>query len=86
MVNKDYRVTVVSFLEMTPETGAWNKIIVLLIIIIKTQPPIKLLHSINQYCVMNNKVFFAMNEMDLKFNKIIICFFSEANFRNPTML
>ena len=45
-----------------------------------TGSPIKLLHSINQYCVMNKRDLFAMNEMDLKFNKIVSFFLSVANF------
>ena len=34
------------------------------------QPLSQLLHSINQYCIMKKRDLFAMNEMDLKFNKI----------------
>ena len=45
-------------------------------------PPIHLLHSINQYCVMKKRDLFPMNEMDLKFNKICIFFvFSIDSFR-----
>ena len=44
-----------------------------------TQPPIYLLHSINQYRVIKKRDLFAMNETDLKFNKIVIIFLSVAN-------
>ena len=46
----------------------------------RTWPPIHLLHSINQYCVMKKRDLFAMNKMDLKFNKIVIFVLSEVNF------
>ena len=52
------------------------------------QPSIHLIQSIKaiQYCVLKKRDLFAMNEMGLRFNKIIICFMSSENVRNPTML
>ena len=51
-----------------------------------TWPPIPLLHSKNQYCVMKTRDLSAMKERDLKFGKTIKFSFSMANCRNGTML
>ena len=49
--------------------------------ITKSQPPIILLHSINQYCVMKTRELFPMKERDLKFNKTVKFSLSVANLR-----
>ena len=51
-----------------------------------SRPPIHLLHSINQYCVMKKRDLFAMKERDLKFNKTVKFSLSVANLRNQATL
>ena len=51
-----------------------------------SRPPIHLLHSINQYCVMKKRDLFAMKERYLKFNKVVKISLSVANLRNQAML
>ena len=47
-------------------------------------PPIHLLHSINQYCVMKKRNQFPMNEINLEFNKIF--FLVSRKLKIPEML
>ena len=54
--------------------------------VISSRPPIRLLHSINQYCVMEKRDLFVMEERDLKFNKTVKFSLSVANLRNQAML
>ena len=52
----------------------------------ESRPPIHLLHSINQYCVMKKRDLFAMKERGLKFNKTVKLSLSVTNLRNQAML
>ena len=52
----------------------------------KSWPPVHLLHSINQYCVMEKMDLFAMKERDLQFNKTVKFSLSVANLRNQATI
>ena len=56
-------------------------------IVIITWPPIQLLYCIKSILwVLRKKDLFSMNEMDLKFSKIVIFSNQYRVFRNPKML